>query len=62
MHYLFCSILTLILQKGQKDPSDKLDIDNLEDYVAHHHDMIILTAIDEAKRIAEEDIQEMQKK
>eukprot|EP01041_Mallomonas_annulata_P004894 gene4894-9761_t len=48
--------------KPQYDPQEKLDSTDIEGYLAHHHDMIILTALDEAKRIAEEDIHDMQRR
>jgi hypothetical protein len=33
---------------------------DIEGYLAHHHDMIMLSTADNAKRGAEEDAQEMQ--
>jgi hypothetical protein len=35
---------------------------DIEGYLAHHHDMIVLTAVEEARQGAEEHVQEMQRR
>lgn len=40
----------------------RLEGTDIEGYLAHQHDMIILTAIEEAKQGAEDHVQEMQRR
>lgn len=35
---------------------------DLEGYLAHHHDMIILTSIEESRQLAEQHLQNMQRR
>lgn len=48
--------------KSHYDPMEKLDSTDIDGYLAHHQDMIVLTALDEAKRISEDDIQDLQRR
>ena len=43
-------------------PSEHLETTDIEGYLTHHHDMIILNAINEAKRGAEYDVREMHRR
>lgn len=43
-------------------PSERLEATDIEGYLAHNHDLIILTAIDEAKRGAEDDVREISRR
>ena len=44
------------------NPAEHLEATDIDGYLSHHHDMIILTAIDEAKRGAEYDVREMHRR
>ena len=35
---------------------------DLEGYLAHHHDMIILTSVEESRQLAEQHLQSMQRR
>ncbi len=48
--------------KAQYAPVERLEGTDIEGYLSHHHDMIILSAIDESRKIAEEDANTTQKK
>jgi hypothetical protein len=39
----------------------KLEGTDIEGYLAHHHDLVLLAAIDESRRNCERDIEEMQR-
>ena len=41
---------------------ERLEGTDIEGYLSHHHDMIILSAIDEARRVAEKDVADTQKR
>lgn len=41
---------------------ERLEGTDIEGYLSHHHDMIILSAIDEARRVAEKDVSDIQKR
>lgn len=41
---------------------ERLEGTDIEGYLLHHHEMIIFSAIDEARKIADEDIQRIQQK
>ena len=43
-------------------PSERLEATDIDGYLAHNHDLIILTAIDEAKRGAEDDVREISRR
>ncbi len=53
----FCNLL-----KAQYAPVERLEGTDIEGYLSHHHDMIILSAIDESRKIAEEDANTTQRK
>lgn len=40
----------------------QLEPTDIDGYLAHHHDMIVLSAIEDARRASEEDVQEMQRR
>ena len=44
------------------NPSEPLEATDIDRYLAHHHDIIIYTAIEEAKRSAEVDVREMHRR
>jgi len=48
--------------KTSDDSAVRLEGTDIEGYLAHQHDMIILTAIEEAKQGAEDHVQEMQRR
>ena len=47
--------------KTQLDPSERLDNTDIEGYLQHHQDLILLTAIDGARQSAEENVQALQR-
>eukprot|EP01038_Epipyxis_sp_PR26KG_P006682 gene6682-9166_t len=51
-----------VVIKTVDDSELKLEGADIEGYLAHHHDMIILGAIDEANRGSEDDVAEMQRR
>ncbi len=46
--------------KPTYDPTERFEGTDIEGYLAHHHDLIILSAIDEARISSEHDVQETQ--
>ena len=53
--------LKFIFQKPY-DPVERLEGIDLEGYLSHHHDMIVLNAIDSTSRVTEEYVKEEQQK
>lgn len=43
-------------------PSERLEATDIDGYLAHNHDLIILSAVDEAKRGAEDDVREISRR
>lgn len=60
----FCHVLMCATTCAQTsdDSAMRLEGTDIEGYLAHQHDMIILTAIEEAKQGAEDHVQEMQRR
>lgn len=44
------------------DATEKLDSTDIEGYLAHHHDIIILGAIEDARRAADDDAETMERR
>ena len=44
------------------DPTDRLEDTDIEGYLAHHHDMIVLMALEESKRAAADNMREVQRR
>lgn len=44
------------------DPQGKLESTDIEGYLAHHHDIIILGAIEDARRASEEAAAELERR
>eukprot|EP01031_Cornospumella_fuschlensis_P041677 gene41677-50858_t len=51
-----------IVLKGQDNQMVGIEGIDLENYLAHHHDMIVLTAIQSSKQVTEDYMQDMQRK
>ena len=45
-----------------ENAAEKLESTDIEGYLAHHHDMIILGAIEDARRAAEDDAQDAERR
>jgi hypothetical protein len=48
--------------QGAYAPAERLEATDIDSYLAHHHDIVILNTIEEAKRGAEEDVQELHRR
>lgn len=48
--------------QGLYRPSERLEATDIDGYLAHNHDLIILSAVDEAKRGAEDDVREISRR
>lgn len=44
------------------DATEKLESTDIEGYLAHHHDIILLGAVEDARRAAEDDAQTMERR
>lgn len=44
------------------DVTEKLESTDIEGYLAHHHDIIILGAVEDARRAIEDDAQAMERR
>jgi hypothetical protein len=59
---LAVDVKDILVETKYDSASEKLDSTDLDGYLAHHHDMIILTAIDEARKCSEERVRNTQRK
>ena len=48
--------------KTQYDPTGRLEGVDLDGYLAHHHDMIVLNAVDDSIRLTEDFVKHSQRK
>ena len=44
------------------DATEKLDSTDIEGYLAHHHDIIILGAVEDARKASEDDAETMERR
>jgi hypothetical protein len=51
-----------IFSQGVYRPSERLEATDIDGYLAHNHDLIILSAVDEARRGAEDDVREISRR
>lgn len=51
-----------LLFQGVYRPSERLEATDIDGYLAHNHDLIILSAVDEARRGAEDDVREISRR